>query len=454
MLKNYKLSLLNRTVLTVIGFLLIQQTIMATSTIWIVELIEHIQEGHFSYTLLALYLGSLLLPYIPGAGAEFQMERAKIKANLHFVDLFVKTHKGEVVEWTNTAHHSSKSTVMTSEAPQTINTYIDYIYYFAQYGISSAINIVVIAIVVEPLLLVTYLSGVFLAFIILRLQAKRKRISSLRAQQGRMKWVSMLLKAWDNILLNNNYNLTMWRSKIDQRGKRLMGSRVRLESLTQVVRIAMAFALLGPSCVLIISLPWLYGDNLTHLAMMVVALPRLFQILSYSYDLLYQLADYPMQKSYLHTVLKHLNILSYSINDNASETLSSRIKWDKIKLTSDNEQIPLKSFINALPSTGRFTVKGENGSGKTAFLLHLKMINGENAFYLPVKHDLVFKRSTSDSSTGQLAHKTLAEIFHKLNAPIVLLDEWDANLDHVNQQELSRLIDLLALKKCVIEVRH
>lgn len=440
--------------MTVIGFLFIQQVIMASSTIWIVRLIEHIQEGGFSYTLLGLYLGSLLLPYFPGAGAEFQMEKAKIKANLHFVDLFVKTHKGEVVEWTNTSHHSSKSTVMTSEAPQTINNYIDYIYYFAQYGISSAINILVIAIVVEPLLLVTYTTGVLLAFIILKLQAKRKRISSIRAQQGRMKWVSMLLKAWDNILLNNNYNLTMWQSKIDQRGKRLMGSRVRLESLTQVVRISMAFALLGPSCLLILSLPFLYKDNLTHLAMMVVALPRLFQILSYSYDLLYQLADYPMQKSYLNTVLKHLDILSHSATEKNSETLSCRIKWDKINLTSNEDLIQLKSFIDKLPSTGRFTVKGENGSGKTALLLHLKMINGEKAFYLPVKHDLVFKRSTAGSSTGQLAHKTLAEIFHQLSAPIVLLDEWDANLDAANQQELSKLIDQLALKKCVIEVRH
>ncbi len=440
--------------MVVVGFLLLQQIIMASSTVWIVRLIEEIQEGNFSYILLSLYLISLLLPYIPGAGAEFQLERAKIKANLHFVDLFVKTHKGEVIEWTNTAHHSSKSTIMTSEAPQTINNYIDYLYYFASYGISSAINILVIAIIVEPLLLVTYVTGLLLAFLILKLQSKRKKISSLKAQQGRMKWISMLLKAWDNILLNNDYNLTMWRHKMDQRGKRLMGSRVRLESLTQVVRISMAFALLAPSCLLIVSLPYLYKDNLTHLAMMVVALPRLFQILSYSYDLLYQLADYPMQKGYLNTVLKHLNILSHTVGENSSDALSNRIKWDKIQLTSNENEVQLKSFLNQLPATGRYTIKGENGSGKTALLLHLKMLNGENAFFLPVKHDLVFKRSSTASSTGQLAQKTLAEIFHRLNAPIVLLDEWDANLDTFNQGELSKLIDQLALKKCVIEVRH
>jgi ABC-type transport system involved in cytochrome bd biosynthesis fused ATPase/permease subunit len=452
--KEKRFHLFNQGVLLAIGLLIVQQLIVASSTIWITRLIARVQQGSFAYQFLGLYLASLFLPYFPGAAALIEMAKAKARANIQYINIFSTVYRGQVVEWTNSSHHSTISSILTGEAPQTINGYLDYLYHFASCGLNVFFNLIVLAFIVEPWLLISYTMGILLAFFILKIQKKWKRILSIRAQQGRIKWISMLLKAWDNILLGNSYNYNIWQKKTDRRGKRLSVSSIKLESLSQGVSIGMAFALLGPSFALICYLPIVYEYNLTILAIMVVALPRLFQVLSYSYEMLFVLADFPMQKSRMNTVNKLLDSPDLPHFEQSYHKLENRVQWDKIRISFNETEISSKSIIESLPNQGRYTIKGENGSGKSSLLLLLKMTKGSKAFYLPAKHELAFQLSKDGFSTGQLVRKTLHEILEKLDTPTVLLDEWDANLDTANQQQLSRLIDQLSQKKCVIEVRH
>lgn len=453
--KQQKHLLFNRTVLLAIGLLAVQQVIVASSTIWITRLIAHIQEGSISFFSLGLYLASLFLPYFPGAAALIEIAKAQFRANVDFVKCFSDTYKGQVVEWANTSHHLTKSSILTSEASQTINGYLDYIYHFASCGLNVAFNLLVLAFVIEPLLLVPYAIGVALAFVILKMQKGWKKTLSLRAQQSRIKWVSMLIKAWDNILLNNKYNFRIWEKKVTQRARRFIGSNVKLEAFSQGISVGMAFILLGPTFAFICYLAATRVQDLTWLAMMVVALPRLFQVMSYSYEMLFVLADFPMQKSRLETVLKILEPSELFDISKAHRALDGRIHWDKINIGYDNNDSFLpKQFLESVPEKGRYTLQGENGSGKTSLLLLLKMLQGESAFYLPAKHDLTFQHSKDGLSTGQFARKTLEELLANLDAPLILLDEWDANLDKENIEKFSALIESLSLKKCVIESRH
>lgn len=436
------------------GLLVVQQLIVASSTIWITRLIAHIQQGSFSYPLLALYLASLFLPYFPGAAALVGMAKAKMKANVHYVNSFASLYRGQIMEWTNATKHSTTSSILTGEAPQAINGYFDYLYHFASCGLNVLFNLLIVALIIEPWLLGTYVIGVLLAFSVLRMQKKWRKILSLRAQQGRIKWVEMLLKAWDNILINNSYNFNIWKKKADKRGNRLVSSQVKLEGLSQGTSVIMAFLLLAPSFGLIGYLPILRGYNLMLLAIMVVTLPRLFQVLSYSYEMLFLLADFPMQKSRMRTVVNLLEITHLPDSQQAHEHIEQRIRWDKIHVTFNADHISSRALIGALPVKGRYTIKGENGSGKSSLLLLLKMLKGQEAVYLPVKHDLLFQLSKNGFSTGQFAHKALNELLGNPEASVVLLDEWDANLDAVNQKQLSELIDQIAQEKCVVEVRH
>ena len=67
---------------------------------------------------------------------------------------------------------------------------------------------------------------------------------------------------------------------------------------------------------------------------------------------------------------------------------------------------------------------------------------------------LYFISETKKYSTGESLKNRLLEILEKVDVDVLLLDEWDANLDQENQEYLSKMIDGWAKNKCVIEVRH
>ncbi len=82
---------------------------------------------------------------------------------------------------------------------------------------------------------------------------------------------------------------------------------------------------------------------------------------------------------------------------------------------------------------------------------------GESAYYLPAHHELVFeKTSEKNLSTGQELREFLKEISVKAadKIEILMLDEWDANLDLQSRQVFSELIGKLSESLLIVEVRH
>ncbi len=57
-------------------------------------------------------------------------------------------------------------------------------------------------------------------------------------------------------------------------------------------------------------------------------------------------------------------------------------------------------------------------------------------------------------STGERQIKSLEEIVNATDAPIYLLDEWDANLDAANKAKADELVDALASRARVVEISH
>lgn len=102
----------------------------------------------------------------------------------------------------------------------------------------------------------------------------------------------------------------------------------------------------------------------------------------------------------------------------------------------------------------RITIRGDNGSGKSILLKLIKKQMG--GYYLPASHHLYFSQEDLKKySTGEQMLICLKEISHNcLKEKILLLDEWDANLDSQNRKRLSEEIEKIAASMCVLEVVH
>ena len=102
------------------------------------------------------------------------------------------------------------------------------------------------------------------------------------------------------------------------------------------------------------------------------------------------------------------------------------------------------------PDTRAFHRDGANGAGKSSFLKAIKEM-AEDALLL--NPETSFLDADSSLSTGQ---RRVKEIENALSmAPtLLMLDEWDANLDGDNCRKIDQLLDEASRKMVVIEVRH
>ena len=128
--------------------------------------------------------------------------------------------------------------------------------------------------------------------------------------------------------------------------------------------------------------------------------------------------------------------------------------------SKDENSVSLDEFM-LLPHEklkGIYTVRGLNGSGKSLSLLKLKEKYSDAAYLLPAHHDL-FVNFQTQLSSGQLARKSIEWIRENTESlsksvRVLLLDEWNANLDSDNLSALEKVLLELSESFLIVEVRH
>lgn len=460
--------LANRWAIACCSILAFQQVLEASSTYWLVKLMASITGGENFFPYLVLYLAALALPYIPWCWAFVLKITWKQEAQRSLTNAFIAANKNNIGEWSNKGLKEQKLSVLTSEGPATIHAFIDYIWDLTYDFLSVSLNILALAIVVEPLFALAYAFSIVFVIIIMKLKRRTQRQLTLKAMTARIDLCQSLLAAWDNVLLGNDYNFKLWEEKNTMRLNRCLQRNVALERFDQFLAIFVSLMTSIPCVIVVIYFILKHKNDLVILSSFIVILPILFQILSYTYLTLSLAFRWTMHRSKLTTVYK---TIQGSKETHAS--LERKVKWGKMMFTNTfvdpmETSAPESSVSLAYPQpinshqdllkqtyrSGRVTVRGENGCGKSTALMLIKNALEKRAFFLPTHNQLSFLSETNKYSTGESLKNRLLEILEKVEADILLLDEWDANLDNENQEKLSKLINELSEKKCVIEVRH
>lgn len=430
--------------------LILQQIIVASSTYWLTRLMQDVDSGVSVWTHLSLFLGSLTLPYFPAGAALILMSFWKQEALKRFIEQFVAVHQHQIGFWTDKTERESRIAMLTTEGQNTLNEFITYLHDFVACSLNVGLNILVLSLLIEPRYAISYGISLVLVALMLKLQAHKQGELAARAQTERVRLGQTLLSAWDNVLIGNVYNLKLWLNKTWQRFGVASQSNIHADVFQKSVGIGIALVTLIPTLMVVVSSVHAHLGDKIWLSSLVVTFPRLFMILNYTTEALLFGFAWTTHKNKLVGVQKFLELP-------ASGDLHQRIRWEKIQVSVDQISQNICSVEDLLvlaDQPGRITLRGDNGAGKSSLLMLLhRHLNGKS-FYLPAQHHLEFESNAHGKSMGQGLRARFDELKSKGVEGVLLLDEWDANLDAANQTEISKAIDALAANRCVIEVRH
>lgn len=448
--------LTNKWALWCLAILTFQQLLESSSTLWLVRLMTDVTRGENFILNLSLYLGSLTIPYIPLCIASILKITWKQEAQRSFIHTFVSSNRNNIGEWSNKALKEEKLSIMTAEGPMAIHALIDYVWDMYTYALSVFFSILALSLVVEPLFAVAYGFSVTCVVIVMKLKRRSQGKLTQKALTARIDLYQSLLAAWDNVLLGNDYNYNLWEEKTNTRLNLCLKRNVELERFDQLLAIIVSVMTSIPSLLVVGYYIYQHHHDAVKLISFIAILPVLFLILSYTYQTLSLAFRWTMHRGKLNAIYRAIQA-----SKNSHEPLAEKVKWDKIHIHSPSFSMaatkPVDSHVDLLHramQSGRVTLRGENGCGKSTALMLIKNALASRAFFLPTQNQLSFNAEGNKHSTGESLRHRLIEIIEKVDVDVLLLDEWDANLDRENQEKLSQLIDDLAVKKCVIEVRH
>jgi hypothetical protein len=433
--------------------ILLQQLTVASSTIFIVNLVQSVESSSgFSYKYFILFLLSLILVYVPNCFAEYYKCSARVRAIKNYIELFISRNFARTSVGNRQVRRRYEPW-LTSECLVVYEETVEVLFHALQMLGNVVLSVITLGMVLSSSLLYGYLGASVVILIASRSSNGLLQNSSRQVQEARKQLAADLLLIWENVFVGNRYNLDKWRSGFAASLTAVRKALARY-SLSRAL-IASGTTILALLCIFSALAGYIYQniDNRLILTAVIVTLPRQVQI----FQSILGFFDYLLQWKGISARLAGLS-QPLAIPEFSS---MEHIRWDEISIIRNDTPLNyglVKEFVNSLENAhcGRYTLRGKNGSGKSTLLAHLAETLGGHSYYLPASYgDLVFADSTLPSaSDGQRMVRVLQEINSLSEIKLLLLDEWDANLDTYNRLTIDKKLAELSQEKVVVEVRH
>lgn len=441
----------------ILFLLILQQVLAASSSVWITQFATNIQIGHQWKVDLILFLTSMVLPYFPGALALHVTNLWINSLQRNSTHTYLELVKGRTDIVNNNQLRHVQTSVIAKEIPQFIQDSIPFSIQYASQWLNLIFQLMTVSLILGTPYLLTFVAGVFIVFRLLEFSKLKNELLAKKKQNSLTNISALLSESWGNLTISNNYNLNLWKKRIDEAYE-----EGRINNSAQSIHKEFGGALVSllgiVPFVFYIGFHFLLNNPSTsELITFSVLLPRIFQLFNISTSLSIltknisalvgrwkDIEEKSEQLQINHVLIeKRINIKSIEVRNNSTS-----------KLIESNDLYEV--ILNQ--KTGYFKVTGPNGSGKSSFLLDLKGKFRDEAIYLPANADLAFENLGQQVlSTGQKMRLALEEIINlpeKMKPRVFLLDEWDANLDQSARQSLVEKLFALSESHLVIEICH
>ncbi|MBV1698454.1 MAG: ABC transporter ATP-binding protein [Hyphomicrobiales bacterium] len=464
--------------LFVMIIMMIAEAMLAATTTWLViSAGRKVAVGEFLINDLVLILAAQSASYIAGVVSWIFAERAGYRGFGKFMLRFARENRGKVKLFGDKPKREQVEPFLTGETFQCFFTLMYELEFTLKLLLGLAFNALVLGAEIDVSLPFAYV-GAFGALLLLQ-WALQKPITRTYLENQRMnnRVTAQGYTAWDNVFSGNRYNLRLWLAEFKRRLRKALTAQIRaivaregMSAMSGIVSLAIVFA-----TVTIVALHH-RGDTIMLVAL-ATTLPR--QI-----EMTYELHLLATGWNDFISVWTRFGGVAANMLPEPAPAFDDRIKFDRLVLREGEDANVVSSVSDALRivqarPTGRVNVRGGNGAGKSSLLASLKTEMRRRAFYWPASDRLAFKftggvvpvdveddedgevKVVAESmdkklgfSTGERQLRSLQEIVESTDAPVYLLDEWDANLDAANKAKADALVDALAARARVVEISH
>lgn len=454
--------------------LLVFEALLSAATTWLViKAGRDVANGgaDLIYDLIMILIVQCT-SYAAGAVSWVYAERAGMRAfglyiakfsrdNRHFPTLLGDRHAREQVE-----------PFLTGETFHTIYRLMYEVEGQLKILLALIFNAIVLGAEIDGLLPLAY-ATIFTTLVILQVLV-RKRVTEiyLDSQRWNNRVTAHGYTLWDNVFSGNKYNLHLWFKSFKERARGCLAAAIRV--IVAREGLSAAGAIFGLTIVFTTLAYIAFRDagNTALLIGLAATLPRQIDMTNEVHQLAIDFND-------VLAAWTRVGGICENMRPDPDAAFNRRIKFDRLVLREGGEIQSVGSVDDAMrlllaSSNGRVNVRGGNGSGKSTLLAALKAEIKNRAYYWPTSDRLAFqfaskepepgegdeeepkttRRKRKGFSSGERQLRSLEEIVAHTDAPMYLLDEWDANLDAKNRAAANALVEQLALRARVIEISH
>jgi len=441
-------------------FIAVQQSVVASSTALIARLTNEIMSDGNYMLWLILFVVSLTIVYIPTTLTNYFINKAKFITFRKYISDFSGRAYNNPGYYFNRNFREKKEPYFTHEAWMIIQENYVFIVDILSIFLNVFLNVLVLSIYLDWAFLLSYLFAVPLSAVCVLISKARLQRKSDSMQKSRNDMMQILNQGWDTVLIGNKWNMKHWKRRFFERSKsaddnqRSLALEIDLMSLITLIVSAIPILI-----VLFMSFMRASG-NIQMLALLIATAPRQVITIQYLSDIVGLFVN-------LNDKVRRTKQLSANLDfENTDSKIGGIISWGKIFIEKDGDKQILESIDSLNKATnsysiGRFIITGGNGCGKTTLLSKIKEKFGDNAFLLPNQSKMAFEHDEQQKeySTGERTIKNLNELSEKVcngdkEISVLLLDEWNANLDKGNTELINFGINSLSEKICIIEVLH
>lgn len=432
-----------------LSFILLQQALVAGGTYFLGRLTSQFPTDGFSTgTAGALFICILLPGTIVHYWVSWCLTRASKSAQLAYLNKYIEANFNHPTLWRDEKSKQQRHDMMCRAGQETIQSTMRFFADFAATGLNIILNTISIILVTDLALGMIIVMAGFAGLLIIYLSSADISKSSRGEILADNRFNAHLSRSWDNVVLGNRIFYERWKTYFDE-----YFTKIENASLDVVRKKDWAISMAGlvtNGLVLgfALFLAWKNQEFEGFVLAILVMLPRSLQIVMH----IQIIQTYFAQWKNLH---EKLLVTQESFLPPQPIDLSPFINQNNIFVAAGNGYVSAENLESQLnnSSSGRFTITGQNGAGKSSLLLKLKNKFGLSAVYLPAHHQLTLCEAQLGLSSGEVALKALQELQTE-DCKMLLLDEWDANLSSENRAVLNREIDKLSQKRIVVEVRH